>query len=295
MNMVETSAPVLVSCDWLAEHLDDTDVRIIEVSSSPDDAVYREGHIPGAVWWFWKDALWHPTDREFVTPEQLARRLGALGVTPQTTIVIYGNPVQFGTYAFWALQMAGHQQLRLLDGGRKCWVEQGRPLTQDIPSFEPVPYLPGNAELSSRVGRDDIRSRLGQPGRLLLDVRSPEEFSGERVSGPPGFDHGAERAGRIPGAVHLFFRELVNEDDTFLPPVELRAILARAIPALAASEIPDPANGADGEIVTYCRLSHRATLAWFAMRYILGIDQVRVYDGSWTEWGSIVGFPIEKD
>ena len=107
MNMVETSAPVLVSCDWLAEHLDDTDVRIIEVSSSPDDAVYREGHIPGAVWWFWKDALWHPTDREFVTPEQLARRLGALGVTPQTTIVIYGNPVQFGTYAFWALQMAG--------------------------------------------------------------------------------------------------------------------------------------------------------------------------------------------
>ncbi len=185
MNMVEISAPVLVSCDWLAEHLDDTDVRIIEVSSSPDDAVYREGHIPGAVWWFWKDALWHPTDREFVTPEQLARRLGALGVTPQTTIVIYGNPVQFGTYAFWALQMAGHQQLRLLDGGRKCWVEQGRPLTQDIPSFEPVPYLPGNAELSSRVGRDDIRSRLGQPGRLLLDVRSPEEFSGERVSGPP--------------------------------------------------------------------------------------------------------------
>jgi thiosulfate/3-mercaptopyruvate sulfurtransferase len=135
-----------------------------------------------------------------------------------------------------------------------------------------------------RVGRDDIRANLRSPGRLVLDVRSPEEYAGERIMPPPDFDHGAERAGRIPGAHHLYYRDLLNDDDSFKPTAELRPILE------SVGATPAPTN----EIVVYCRLSHRATLVWFAMTHLLGYDNVRIYDGSWTEWGSIVGFPIEK-
>ncbi len=234
--------------------------------------------------------MWHATDREFITPEQLAQRLGSLGVSPTDTVVIYGDPVQFGTYAFWVLTMAGHKNLRLLDGGRKRWVAEGRPLSQKSPDASPVAYTPGTADFTSRVGRDDLRAKLGQPGRQLLDVRAPEEYRGERVSPPSGvfrfdFDHGAERTGRIPGATHPYFRVMVNEDDTFLSSEKLGVILDQAGAAADGST----------ELVTYCRLSHRATLAWFAIKYLLGRENVLVYDGSWTEWGSIVGFPMEKD
>ena len=290
MNQPGETQKTLVSCGWLANRVDDPKVRVIEVSAANDDAAYRAGHIPGATWWFWKDALWHPTDREFITPDQLALRLGSMGVSPTDTVVIYGDPVQFGTYAFWVLTMAGHKNLRLLDGGRKRWIADDRPLSKEPPVYLPAPYPPGTADLTSRVGRDDVRAKLGQPGRRLLDVRAPEEYRGERVSPPSGevrfgFDHGAERAGRIPGAAHLFFRELVNSDDTFLSPEELRVLLDRV----------GAAEDAGTEVVAYCRLSHRATLAWFAMKFLLGRENVLVYDGSWTEWGSIVGFPIEKD
>jgi len=275
----------LVPASWLEDHLDDPGVRVVEVSFKDDDSAYREGHVPGAVWWYWKAALWHETNREFPAPEEMGGRLGRIGVSPETTLVLYGDPVQFGSYAFWVLSMCGHARLRLLDGGKKRWAAEGRPLSREIPRPRPVAYRPAEAgDASIRVGRDDVRARLGRPGRLLLDVRSPEEYRGERVMPPPGFDHGAERTGRIPGAVHLFFRRIVNEDDTFKPPEELRAIFE------AAGASP----GRKGDIVTYCRLSHRATLVWFAMRHLLGYGNARVYDGSWTEWGSIVGFPIEK-
>jgi thiosulfate/3-mercaptopyruvate sulfurtransferase len=264
-------------------------VRLINVSSSPSDSAYREGHLPGAVWWFWKERLWHSTNRELITPEVLAEQLARIGVSPDTTVVLYGSPVQFGTYAFWVLHLAGHRNLKLLDGGQKRWVAEGRSLSRDLPSFPPVAYPTPNPNPASLVGRDQVRAGLGQPGRILLDVRSPEEYRGERVSPPPGelpfdVDHGAERAGRIPGARHLYFRDLVNADDTFLSPERVQSILERA------GVWPAP----EQELVTYCRLSHRATLAWFALSYLLGLDRVRVYDGSWTEWGSIVGFPIER-
>jgi thiosulfate/3-mercaptopyruvate sulfurtransferase len=274
----------LVSGEWLAGHLDDPGLRIIEVSSSPDDAEYRQGHIPGALRWYWKDALWHATDREFATSEDMASHLGRIGIAPNTTIVVYGSPVQYGTYAFWVLAMAGHHDVRLLDGGRKRWIADGRPLSTDIPTYAPVDYPPTVSDVSSRVGRDDIRAKLGQSGRILLDVRSPEEYRGERVSPPPGFDHGAERKGHIPGAIHLHFRDLLNDDDTFKAPEQLQERLGEA----------GIHPGAADEIVTYCRLSHRATLVWFALSSVLGSRQVKVYDGSWTEWGSIVGFPITR-
>ncbi len=277
-------ASPLVTTSWLEEHLEDPNVRIVEVAFADDDTKYNEGHIPGAVWFYWKDLCWHEADREFLTPEEMAERLGKIGVGPDTTLVLYGDPVQFGTYAFWALTMSGHADLRLLDGTKTKWVNESRPLSKEIPGFDPVAYTPGRGDSSMRVGRDDVKAKLGQPGRLLLDVRSPEEYNGERVMPPPNFDHGAERKGRIPGAVHLFYRNIVNEDDTYKSPDDLRALFD------SAGATPEKA----GEVVSYCRLSHRATLAWFAMKFILGYENAKIYDGSWTEWGSIVGFPIEK-
>ena len=274
----------LVTTKWLHEHLEDPDVRTIEVSLKNDDTAYRQGHIPGAAWWYWKAYCWDPTDREFITPEQMAAHLGAAGISPDSTLVLYGDPVQFGCYAFWTLTMAGHRDIRLLDGARTKWQNEGRPMSTDIPTFEPVPYVASQGETSMRVGRDNVRASLDDPERLLLDLRSPEEYSGERVKAYGNFDHGAERGGRIPGAKHLYFRRLLNDDDTFKTAEELRAAFS------SVGVKPDR----NQKIVCYCRLSHRASLAWFALSHVLGYENVKIYDGSWTEWGSIVGFPVEK-
>ena len=278
-------ATPLVTTDWLAAHLDDPTIRIVEICSLADDAAYWESHIPGAIYWFWKELCWHDTDREFVTSETMADRLGQAGIGPETTLVLYGDPVQYGTYALWSLTMAGHKDIRILDGSRKKWVGENRPVTKETPVFEAVNYPdPGGGDASMRLGRENVRENLDKAGRFLLDVRSPEEYSGERVMEYGKFDHGAERGGRIPGAKHLFFKELLNEDDTFKDATELKAALS------GAGADPDAVD----EIVCYCRLSHRATLAWTAMTHVLGYDGVKIYDGSWTEWGSIVGFPVEK-
>lgn len=282
--MVEAAVDsLLVSPAWLAGRLGAPGIRVIEIGSLNDSTAYRAGHIPGAVWWYWKAALWHDTDREFPTPETMAARLGRIGVGPETTVVLYGDPVQYGTYAFWVLTLCGHPDVRLLDGARTRWTAEGCPLATETPAPSAVEYPPRPGDGSSRVGRYEVRAGLGRPGRLLLDARSPEEYRGERVMPPPFFDHGAERTGRIPGAVHLYFRELLNDDDTFKHPDELRRVLG------GRGAAPDR-----GDILAYCRLSHRATLLWFAMRHLLGYGNVRIYDGSWTEWGSIVGFPIER-
>jgi len=278
-------APPLVSTAWLEEHLSDPDLRIVEVCNIRDDKAYREGHIPGAMWFYWKTACWHETNRDFISPAAMAKLFGGLGIGPQSTVVLYGDPVQFGSYAFWAFTMAGHANLRLLDGGRRKWIMEGRPLSRDVPHFPAVAYPTPVGAASMRIGRDNVRDHLREPRRLLLDQRSPEEYSGERVSDYTfKVDHGAERSGRIPGAVHLYFKELLNEDDSFKSPEQIRAVLAAA--GIAPEKFDD--------IVCYCRLSHRATIAWLALSQILGLPNVKIYDGSWTEWGSIVGFPIEK-
>ena len=275
----------LVSTAWLEDHLADSDLRIVEVCSLADDKVYREGHIPGAAWVYWKAACWHETDRQFISPEAMARMFGGMGIGPETTVVLYGDPVQFGTYAFWAFTMAGHRNLRVLDGARRKWLKEGRPLAREVARFAPVAYPVPAGTSSMRVGRDNVRDNLKKPERLLLDMRAPEEYEGKRVIDYSfAFDHGAERVGRIPGAVHLYFRRFLNEDDSFKSPDEIRAMLTAA--GIAPAKFDD--------VVCYCRLSHRATLAWVALAHLLGFDNIKIYDGSWTEWGSIVGFPIEK-
>ena len=276
----------LVSTGWLKDHLADPTVVVLEVSiDPPDTAAYRGAHIPGSQYVYWKDLLWHDTDRRFASSELMARRLGELGIGEDTTIALVGDPFQFAAYAYWVLTMAGQEaRCRLVDGGRRAWLAEQLPLTAEVLEPDAARLAAGQPDPSSRVGRNEVRSGLAPvEGPLLLDMRSSEEYLGERVS-PPwlAFDHGAERRGHIPGARHLFFEELLDDNGTLLPIADLHDHF--------------DAVGATGNaaVITYCRLSHRAALGWFVLTRILGRTNVRVYDGSWTEWGSIVGFPIER-
>ncbi len=275
----------LVSTEWLEAHLDDPKVRILEVCSLTSDEKYRAGHIPGASWVFWKAACWHASDREFVTPEAMAKLFAELGIGPDTTLVLYGDPVQYGTYGYWAFSMAGHKDLRVLDGGRTKWTAEKRPMSTEVPKPTAVAYPPPAANKETRVGRRNVLNQLGKPGRVLIDVRSPEEYTGKRViEYSAAFDHGAERTGRIPGAKHLYYKDVINADDSYKSADVIRARMAEL--GLTPEDAP--------EIVCYCRLSHRATLVWTALTHVAGFKGVKIYDGSWTEWGSIVGYPIEK-
>jgi len=182
----------LVSTAWLEKHLGDPDLRVIEISNVRDDKLYHEGHVPGAMWVFWKSACWHESNRDFVTPAAMAHLFGGMGISPQSTVVLYGDPVQYGSYAFWAFTMAGHPKLRMLDGGRRKWLAEKRPLSRTVPRYAVVDYPTPAGTSSMRVGRDNVRDNLQQPRRLLLDVRSPEEYSGKRVSEYSfAVDHGA--------------------------------------------------------------------------------------------------------
>jgi thiosulfate/3-mercaptopyruvate sulfurtransferase len=277
---VEAIPASLVDAAWVAARMGDPKVRLIEVDMEGTKA-YEAGHIPGAFGWHWKTVLWDPLRREFPDPETMAARLGAAGIGNETTVVFYGEPIQFGTYGWWVLRYCGHRDVRLLDGGRTRWVREGRPLVKETPAVTPMRYTPAAPVPSMRVLRDEVLRRLGDPGAVLVDVRSPEEYRGERAA-PGRPDDGAERAGRIPGAVHLHFLDLLREDGTFKDRDEVR----RQCKARGVTP--------ERETIVYCRLSHRASLVSFALTELLGYSRVRNYDGSWTEWGSVVGAPIER-
>jgi thiosulfate/3-mercaptopyruvate sulfurtransferase len=271
---------MLVTTEWLAANLDNPNIRIIEIGAM-DELTYDHGHIPGAIHWPWKESLWDQARREFILPPDFANLLSRSGVTPETTLIFYSEMCQFATYALWTCLLRGHTRVKVLNGSRTRWVQENRPLTLELPAITPTDYPVRAPDERGRISRDGVLAGLGNPDRVLLDARTPEEYHGERVKPAPGFDHGAERKGRIPGARHLYYRELLNEDDTFKPAGQLRQVFA------------DRGATPDKQLVIYCRLSHRATLVWFTARYLLGYPRVHSYDGSWTEWGSMVGMPIE--
>lgn len=285
MNSTPTTVTALVSREWLAAHANDPDVCLIEIAGLGQDEMqaYRAGHVPGAIGWKWKDTLWDPAMREFPSPEDFAARLGACGIGNGTTVVFYGEDIQFGIYAWWAFRYCGHADVRVLDGGRYRWRDEGRPLTTDLPPAKAaVSYAPVARREEMRVYRDAVLASLGKTDTLILDGRSPEEYAGTRVGGPGGPDVGAVRYGRIPGARHLHYVDLLKPDKSFKSPADIEAL-----PAL---------RGLDrkGNVVAYCRMSHRATVIYFALTELLGARNVQVYDGSWTEWGNLVGVPIER-
>ena len=275
----------LVDPAWLHRRRNDPAVKLIEIAGMNQDDMqaYKAGHIPGAVCWKWKDMLWDPLRRDFPTPEDFARRCGAAGIGNDTTVVFYGEGVQFGFYAWWTFRYCGHKKVKMLDGARYRWVAEGRPLTTEEPqSAAPVTYAPVKRVERMRVLRDKMFKVVDGKSALLLDGRSPEEYRGERVGGPEGPDVGALRYGRIPGAKHLYFEELLDANKAFKPVAELQQLVA--------------ARGGDAgkDIVTYCRMSHRATVLYFALTELLKFKKVKVYDGSWTEWGNLVNVPVER-
>jgi thiosulfate/3-mercaptopyruvate sulfurtransferase len=280
----ERKTPPLVSAQWLAEHRDDLKVRVVEIAGTGQEEKqkYNAGHIPGAVCWWWKDALWDTHMRDFPAPDAFARLCAENGISNDTTVVFYGEGIQFGVYAWWAFTYCGHDRAAVLDGGRYRWVKEGRELTRDVPALPRARYEAQPRRDAMRITYRDVLRGLDRADRVLLDGRSPEEYKGQRVNTPEGPDVGAVRYGRIPGAKHIYFERLLNEDKTFRTLPELRSLFE------AAGAMPDK------ETVAYCRMSHRATVLYFALTRLLGYDGVRVYDGSWTEWGNMVGVPVER-
>ena len=273
---------VLVSTDWVAEHLDDPNVRVVE--SNEDPLVYPSGHIPGAVEIDWARDLNDRLLRDYIDEERFAGLLGGLGVTPETTIVFYGDKNNWwSAYAFWVFQLFGHSNAVLMDGGRLKWEQEGRPMTRDVPEVESTEYP--IVERDDRKIRAFLRDVLDhvRAGRKLVDVRSPEEYTGERLHMEDYPNEGALRGGHIPGARSIPWGRAVNEDGTFKSAYELREIY-EAEQGLRSSD----------DVVCYCRIGERSSHSWFVLAYLLGYPRVRNYDGSWTEWGNAVGVPIEK-
>ena len=272
---------VLVDTAWTDQHKEDPNVRIVEVDV--DTKAYDEGHIPGAVGWNWQTQLSDSLRRDIVGKEDLEKLLGDSGISNGTILLLYGdNNNWFAAWAFWQLKIYGHKDVRIINGGRKKWIAEGRGLTQDPPAVTRARYTAGRPDLSLRAFLPDVSRIAGGPnGSVLVDVRSADEYTGKILS-PPGLPETCQRGGHIPGAANIPWGKNVNEDGTFKAPGELEELYRNA------GVTPDK------DVVAYCRIGERSSLTWFVLKYLLGYDKVRNYDGSWTEWGNLVNAPVAR-
>jgi thiosulfate/3-mercaptopyruvate sulfurtransferase len=272
---------VLVTTEWLAGRLGDAGVVVAEVDESPE--LYDDGHIPGAVEIHWQDDLQDPLERDLIDKQSFERLMSSRGVSDDTTVVLYGDKNNwFAAFAYWYLKIYGHADVRILDGGRQKWIDEGRELTTGVPSPTAGTYTAQDRDESIRTYRDEVLSGLGRGGIALVDVRSPQEFSGELLASPGYEQEGASRGGHIPGAASVPWATAVRDDGTFKSPEDLRELYG------------DKGVTADQEVRAYCRIGERSAHTWFVLRELLGYERVKNYDGSWTEWGNLVDVPIER-
>ncbi|HXY82199.1 MAG TPA: sulfurtransferase [Candidatus Saccharimonadales bacterium] len=273
---------VLVETAWVAEHLKDGSTRIAEVDYDPTTN-YNLGHIPGAVLFDWRKDMNDQLRRDIVSKEQLEELLGRAGVSKQTKLVLYGDFNNwFAAFAYWILKYYGIENIVLMNGGRKKWIAEDKAVTKDVPSYPRTTFNVAGPNENLRTYGDQVRSGLNNKGKILVDVRSPAEFTGE-ITAPPEYpNEHAQRGGHIPGAVNIPWSQAVKEDGTFKSAEEL------------AKLYQGKGVTADKEVVTYCRIGERSSFTWFVLKYLLGYPNVRNYDGSWSEWGNIVRNPIEK-
>jgi thiosulfate/3-mercaptopyruvate sulfurtransferase len=273
---------VLVSTDWVAQNLNAPNARLVEVDV--DTTAYAQGHIPGAVGWNWQTQLQDNVKRDLTDKVTLEKLLSDSGISNDTTILLYGdNNNWFAAYAFWQLKYYGHKDVKLINGGRKKWLEEKRPLTTEPPKVTPTTYRAGTPDEAVRAYRDDVLSIVqGKKRGQLVDVRSVDEFTGKIIA-PPGMTETAQRAGHVPGAANIPWSQAANEDGTF-----------KSAEALAALYQPKGVTGSD-EVIAYCRIGERSSHTWFVLKYLLGYNNVRNYDGSWTEWGNLIGSPIVNE
>ena len=271
---------VLVDSDWALEHLKDPTVRFVEVDV--DTTAYEQSHIPGAVGWNWTSQLSDGVRRDISSREDFSKLLSDSGIGPDTTIVLYGdNNNWFAAWAFWQLKLYGHGDVRIMDGGRKKWLAEGKDLSTDRPTPPQKKYQAKSPDNSLRAFLPEVLDASKNRSAALVDVRSPAEFTGE-ILAPPGLPETCQRGGHIPGAKSMPWAKLANDDGTFKSPAEIKALYDGV--------------GVTGDkpIIAYCRIGERSSHSWFALKYLLGYNNVKNYDGSWTEWGNLVGAPVEK-
>ncbi|MFP4633163.1 MAG: sulfurtransferase [Halobacteriales archaeon] len=283
---------VLVTADWVEDHLDefqsdDDAYRLVEINNPTvtDDSTYtsyEEGHVPGAIFLDWEEDLSDETERDIASKDKFERVNSEAGISEDSTVVVYGGgrvPNWFALFGYWEYKYYGHDDVRVIDGGKEYWVANDYPLTADVPDYPETTYEARGPFESVRAYKDDVDHAIDN-GLPMVDVRSPEEFSGEVIA-PEGLQETAQRGGHIPGASNVPIAETLNDDGTFKSPDELRALYEKA------------GVTGDESTITYCRVGERSSIEWFLLHELLGFDEVRNYDGSWTEWGNLVGAPVE--
>jgi thiosulfate/3-mercaptopyruvate sulfurtransferase len=270
----------LVTADWVEQHVDDPKVRIVEVDVDTEE--YGKGHVPGAIGWSWQTQLCDTVLRDIIPKAEFEELMGKSGITNDTTVVLYGdNNNWFAAWALWQMKVYGHDDVRLMNGGRKKWLEEKRPLTNDVPTYDKASYVAKDADNSIRAFLPQVQAAVANSAAELVDVRSPQEFSGDVLS-PPGLPETCQRGGHIPGARSITWAYTCEDDGTFKSYDDLKALYE--------------GKGVTGAkpVIAYCRIGERSSHTWFVLKYLLGYDDVSNYDGSWTEWGNLVGAAIER-